>query len=629
LDSGEASFTAKKGSPAKPGNEDEYKIGNNGVKYFHQPAADVDDGDDDEDDDDDDEPPLERWAPLGASNPDAVVTAAACSSDSGDQLRNLREEQEQLTNSLMSLTSHFAQVQFRLTQVLDAPPEEREAMLRQLEEFSSRGVPDLRSLPSGAQRDPSQQLISQLRSQLDELEKFACDTGQYDGPPTLQQLEQHRVVMETLRSQLHVEVPTDKQLSADEVKQALDSAVTQIVHPAKVKEQLVEQLKTQITDLERFIDFLQEEITCVYDIGESCSCKCHDKLKKANLGQQKDHSANGGSPDGSPGPSDSERRQSRARLHAVTVQMMRRAIALLQMVAVSQLGCGGQLQQGHDFGPSGSNQMKSGDGAAARHFGDLRARLEVAVTKVVEVAEESRSAEHEDLYITSEEVLLAVRKELCPALRDLLLHGLALPSGSGIGGGVGGSGQSGLVSLLGCFSVRRRPLVPRPAAGSGVAAASSSAAASAGGSDIADQVWSLFAEWFRMKGGQEYTDSPARKLSESFSLSMVGSRAVTVKEELLSAIHHVNSLHEEWGRGGDPRFKALVSLALNRGKLVPWLRLIVLNTFFLDNWWTAWSYTAKTGWSDAFHALNRLAKIPFQLPCDLAVRQFTNMNDAF
>lgn len=359
------------------------------------------------------------------------------------------------------------------------------------------------------------------------------------------------------------------------------------------------------------------------------------QLKKANLGQPKDANGGGGVGDGyAGGLSDSaEQRQSRARLHAVTVQMMRRAIALLQMVAVSQLGCGGQLQQGggKDFGPSGSNQMKSGDGAAGRHFGDLRARLEVAVTKVVEVAEESRSAEHEDLYITSEEVLLAVRKDLCPALRDLLLHGLALPSGSG-GVGIAGSGQSGLVSLLGCFSVRRRPLVPRPggsAASAAAAAASGGASASASSAEIADQVWSLFAEWYRMKGGREYTDSPARKLSESFSLSMVGSRAVTVKEELLSAIHHVNGLHEEWGRGGDPRFKALVSLAMNQGKLVPWLRLIVRNTYFLDNWWTAWSYTAKTGWDDAFHTLNRLAKIPFQLPCDLAVRQFTNMNDAF
>lgn len=35
--------------------------------------------------------------------------------------------------------------------------------------------------------------------------------------------------------------------------------MSQIVNPAKVKEKLVDQLKTQITDLERFIEFLQGE----------------------------------------------------------------------------------------------------------------------------------------------------------------------------------------------------------------------------------------------------------------------------------------------------------------------------------------------------------------------------------
>jgi hypothetical protein len=48
-------------------------------------------------------------------------------------------------------------------------------------------------------------------------------------------------------------------LSNDELKQAVDNAICQIINPSKVKEQLVTQLKTQISDLERFIDFLQGE----------------------------------------------------------------------------------------------------------------------------------------------------------------------------------------------------------------------------------------------------------------------------------------------------------------------------------------------------------------------------------
>ncbi len=45
--------------------------------------------------------------------------------------------------------------------------------------------------------------------------------------------------------------------SAEELRQAVDKAIGQIVNPAKVKEKLVDQLKTQIVDLERFIEFLQ------------------------------------------------------------------------------------------------------------------------------------------------------------------------------------------------------------------------------------------------------------------------------------------------------------------------------------------------------------------------------------
>jgi len=45
--------------------------------------------------------------------------------------------------------------------------------------------------------------------------------------------------------------------SPEELRQTVDRAICQIVNPAKVKEKLVEQLKTQIVDLERFIDFLQ------------------------------------------------------------------------------------------------------------------------------------------------------------------------------------------------------------------------------------------------------------------------------------------------------------------------------------------------------------------------------------
>lgn len=44
-----------------------------------------------------------------------------------------------VTNPILKL-----QVQFRLKQIVDASPGEKEELLQQLEEFANRGIPDLR-----------------------------------------------------------------------------------------------------------------------------------------------------------------------------------------------------------------------------------------------------------------------------------------------------------------------------------------------------------------------------------------------------------------------------------------------------------------------------------------------------
>jgi len=55
--------------------------------------------------------------------------------------------------------------------------------------------------------------------------------------------------------------------STEELRQAVDKAIGQIVNPARVKEKLVEQLKTQIVDLERFIEFLQGQTPPRFSVG--------------------------------------------------------------------------------------------------------------------------------------------------------------------------------------------------------------------------------------------------------------------------------------------------------------------------------------------------------------------------
>jgi len=49
----------------------------------------------------------------------------------------------------------------------------------------------------------------------------------------------------------------------------------------------------------------------------------------------------------------------------------------------------------------------------------------------------------------------------------------------------------------------------------------------------------------------------------------------------------------------------------------------------LEQYYAPWSYCAKTGFEDALRSLDKLSAINFDLPIDLAIRQFQNIKDVF
>lgn len=61
-----------------------------------------------------------------------------------------------------------------------------------------------------------------------------------------------------------------------DVGKQINNAVDQLITPLQLKEQLVQQLKTQIGDLERFIDYLQANPNKY----NGCSCSHKNSLKK-------------------------------------------------------------------------------------------------------------------------------------------------------------------------------------------------------------------------------------------------------------------------------------------------------------------------------------------------------------
>lgn len=64
-------------------------------------------------------------------------------------------------------------------------------------------------------------------------------------------------------------------------------------------------------------------------------------------------------------------------------------------------------------------------------------------------------------------------------------------------------------------------------------------------------------------------------------------------------------------------------------KLTQWLNLIYQCPELIEQYYTDWSYVAHTGFRDALRTIDRLSHYQFDLPVDLAVRQFQNIKDVF
>lgn len=95
----------------------------------------------------------------------------------------------------------------------------------------------------------------------------------------------------------------------------MDIALGQLVSPLKMKEHLVAQLKTQVADLERFINYLQADTK---HARCTCGCALHSVNKKK--------------------PSKQE-----------TIGLMQKTAIILQMFAMLHFGCGASQFKKNDL----------------------------------------------------------------------------------------------------------------------------------------------------------------------------------------------------------------------------------------------------------------------------------------
>uniref|UniRef100_A0A6I8P0S7 RUN domain-containing protein 1 n=1 Tax=Ornithorhynchus anatinus TaxID=9258 RepID=A0A6I8P0S7_ORNAN len=589
-----------------------------------------DDDDEDDDDDDDDEEDSSSWPPCAAVSEAGAEAGAGPGrsppswspppSSPERAVRRLRAERRRLDSALLALASHFAQVQFRLRQVVRGAPDDQQRLLRELEDFAFRGCPHVlgppgtpgtpgtpglgarRRLPSErekqqhleVQRERQRELIVQLKTQLDDLETFAYQEGSYDSLPQSVVLERQRVIIDELAKKLGVNLSEDVGVfSPEELRQRVDAAVAQMVNPARVKEQLLGQLKTQIRDLEMFIAFIQGK-----RVWQPSRARGHPNLAPGQRGPMGAVSAGpapcppGPLPERGPG-----RARATPRMRATGLQLLRRALAVLQMFAVTQLGCA----TGHVPHPLWRPGHGDGD------YGPLLRRLEASVDRVRQLALRPPPPPGQapgglpDLSPASkDELTVAVRRELTAAVRDLLAHGLGAATAS--------PGMSLVLAPIAC-------LLP--------------VLSSAATSPRAMHPWELFVKYYEAKDGRAFAESPARKLSQAFALPVGGGGSGTPEQGLLAAVHLVLTEHGPFKRGADSELKALVCLALNEQRLVSWLNLVCKSGALVERHYQPWSYVAHTGFEGALALLSRLSGLRFSLPVDLAVRQLKNIKDAF
>ncbi|XP_028028995.1 RUN domain-containing protein 1 [Bombyx mandarina] len=520
-----------------------------------------------------------RCEPLGA--PKEICDENESEQNSGDRLHALEEEQEILSSSVFSLTSHLAQVEFRLRQILKAPPEEKDAMLKALEEFTSRGVSDTRAAPQGSsgegacseclqlerkirrQRSKQTHFIERLKSQLIELERFAAN------PATLND-GKHRNFIEHLKSEIDQSLEEGCPLSADELRHQINCAVRQYADRQLSKDEIITKLQAHIEDMQKFIKLMKNEQTQEKSKTDPKNVKSEKFEKTFNRNKNNDD------------------------LRTETINLMRKASTLIQIFTVSQFGCS----------PNTDRRYERKSSTIVTHWGNLRAKLEMSIDAVLHLVSRERpshimidsydsDSDEGGMIINDAPLTTAVRRHLAINLRDLLQHGLVGPE------------SNSLVPLIGCFPVRRSS------------------------SSRCLHIWDLILRYYEFNDGDHFNSTPARKLSQSFNLDIVGGSAITSKQSLLSAIGSILASHAPYKRSYDAHFKAFVCAALNKHKLVTWLNIMLKCRSLVDSYYSSTSYIVNTGFQDALQSLDRLTPYNFDLPVDLAVKQFQNIKDVF
>lgn len=192
-------------------------------------------------------------------------------------------------------------------------------------------------------------MIGQLKTQLQDLEKYAFEAGDLEEPQTIL-FEKQKIIIDELKKKMNLPIDDMRlpHLTTDELKSQVGNAVGELMNPMKMKDNLVVQLNQQIVDLERFINFIQnDEIPENFLLEKTANCDCSSVSHTKKILQRKSSKNKlGEAPAGAPAVTNLEHRFKRdddwqRRQEQAATGLLPRMAQLFDMFTSFHLGGGG------------------------------------------------------------------------------------------------------------------------------------------------------------------------------------------------------------------------------------------------------------------------------------------------
>ena len=559
----------------------------------------------------------------------------------------MESEEDVHDDTLIALATHFAKVQFRLKQIVSADAQHKEGMLRELEEFAFQGCPRSMTYDTAAagengsteaQQQRRSDLIEKLKDQLRDLEECARSVEKEgeegNGGQGSDLAHKQHLIIEELRRRFDLQFGDLESMSTEEVKEEVSKAVKGI----QSKKDLVSQLTTQVSDLHRYIAYLQEDPgrSQTRAVARSTSLRpslrCTSPLPSAQPKhvsfadeREEDSCSSSGGPQFRPlhttlvasraspdadlllgdmpdsggvqcsvdtnemawmGTNDSTplyqcKAPDDLRL---SLLVMRKTLTVMQLLTLWQ--CGGSFH---------CLPRYVADGHRKRYHSALRS-LEMAVDRIAILTTSlSDPALTAGMAVALEtELHEEVSMSLADSLRVLLEHGL-------INGGGGTVPGKGCVNVWGSWS----------------------RAAVAGEEECG--AWKVFQFYYGLKNGKDYSTKPDQLLSSSFSLPIATSSSI--KKTLLAAIYRVESMYVNCRNiSKDTKFRALVCEGFNLCHLAEWFRIVATHPTVAEELYTSSSFLASTGFRPAIACLENLKDNPPCQPVELPSDYYHSTN---